>query len=100
MPTNQNERPHANPLNPPTHNNLPSFDRHQNVTGGNSNSLSTIQQQLPTASSYFVPFLCAVAELEHSEIDYVQNQVDAVHDRMWETMVQSTKFVHKYVLTA
>ncbi len=99
MPTNQNEQLLANPLNPPTHITLPSFDRHRNVPGANSNSLSTNQQQLPTASFFFVPFLCAVARLEHSEIVNVQNQVDAVHDRMWETMVQRTKFVHQYVLT-
>jgi hypothetical protein len=99
MPRNQNEQPLANPINPTTHNTLPSFDRHQHVPGANSNSLSTNQQQLPTASPFFVPFLCAVAGLEHSEIENVQNQVNAVHDRMWETMVQRNKFVHQYVLT-
>jgi hypothetical protein len=99
MPRNQNEQPLANPINPPTHNTLPSFDRHQNVPGANSNSLSTNQQQLPTASSFFVPFLCAVAGLDHSEIVNVQNQVNAVHNRMWETMVQKPKFGHQYVLT-
>ncbi len=99
MPTNQNEQPLANPLIPPTHNTLPSFDRLQNVPGPNSNSLSTNQQQLPTASPFFVPFLCAVAGLQHSEINNVKNHVDAVHDGMWETMVQRTKFVHQYVLT-
>ncbi len=69
------------------------------MPGANSNSLSTNQQQLPTASPFFVPFLCAVAGLEHSEINNVHNHVDAVHDGMWETMVQRTKFVHQYVLT-
>ena len=58
------------------------------MPGANSNSLSTNQQQLPTATLFCVPFLCAVAGLEHSEIVNVQNPVDAVHDRMWETMVR------------
>ena len=89
----------ANPLNPPTHNTLPPFDRHQNVPEANSNALSTNRQQLPTAKFFFVPFLCAVAGLKHSEIVNVKNQVDAVHDRMRETMIQRTKFVHQYVLT-
>ena len=69
------------------------------MPGANSNSRSTNQQQLPTASPFFVPFLCAVAGLQHSEINNVKNHVDAVHDGMWETMVQRTKFVHQYVLT-
>ena len=99
MPTQRNEQPLSNPLIPPTHNTLPSFDRLQNEPGDNSNSLSNNQQQLPTASPFFVPFLCAVAGLQHSEINNVKNHVDAVHDGMWETMVQRTKIFHQYVLT-
>ena len=63
-----------------------------------SRNQSTQPHQPPTASPFFVPFLCAVSGKQHSRIDSVRNHVNAVHDQMWETMVRRTVFVHQYVL--
>jgi hypothetical protein len=50
-----------------------------------------------TASSTFVPFLCAVAGNPHSRINDVENLVNAAHAGMWITMVLRTQYVLQYV---
>ncbi len=52
---------------------------------------------LQTASPFFVPFLCAVAGLPHSQINVVANHVNALHGGLWDTLVMRTRFVHQYV---
>jgi hypothetical protein len=50
-----------------------------------------------TASSTFVPFLCAVAGNPHSWINVVENLVNAAHVGLWNTMILRTQYVLQYV---
>ena len=50
-----------------------------------------------TASSTFVPFLCAVAGNPHSRINVVDNIVNAAHAGLWNTMILRTQYVLQYV---
>jgi hypothetical protein len=69
------------------------------------NSLPILPASIPhepfllrdTASSTFVPFLCAVAGNPHSRINDVENLVNASHAGLWNTMILRTQYVLQYV---
>jgi hypothetical protein len=67
---------------------------HQRRTATSNQQTQFHTSNADTASPFFVPFLCAVKEYHHPNIDEVKQYVT---EEIWEIMIRRTQYVHRCV---